>query len=628
MKLFYNSHIFKLRNVDWKIDHHKIVDSLNTARGDKVIVRATQGDQDKKELDLSENDLDRSFSQIGIDLDASFDMEIVIRTPLPHTAVESALLGEHTYEDKNDYNTLQWNGERGTGNLPSHPARGCPMFFRDNGMNLDLIDLYHGRSVFLILNGPSFANVDHGKLRQPGILTFGINNGAHLFRPDLWTCVDDPTRFVESIWDDPKIMKFVPLAHFRKPVWDVEANLVSRKVVADFPNVAGFRRNEQFIASQWLREDTINWGNHGKRGGGRSVMLSALKICYLLGFRRVYLLGCDFRMSEDHRYWFPEERSGNAVSNNTKSYQIMRGYFTELLPFFGEAGFEVYNCTEGSQLDVFPFLPLDTALCDSVVDTSASTEGMYVNRYKQTGDGVKTNSLAQPVNSEDRELANAIQSSLLSTVRNAEINDKPFFHLTFGNCFPDSIFRDIHTNLPDSSAYEDLRHKDALRSDGTSARRHLILTPEKIAALPDKQASFWNGFYYALKSNETKEAVFTAHAPALSARFGEDLPNLKVTPRISLLRDEAGYKIGVHTDISKKVITTQFYLPVNNDKLHLGTSFYSKNEDGQYRMDKRMDFRENSGYSFTVNDHSFHGVDPLEESDAPRHSLLLVYYLS
>lgn len=41
-----------------------------------------------------------------------------------------------------------------------------------------------------------------------------------------------------------------------------------------------------------------------------------------------------------------------------------------------------------------------------------------------------------------------------------------------------------------------------------------------------------------------------------------------------------------------------------------------------------MPFLPNTGYSFTVGADSYHGVDPLDPEDAPRDSVMLVYYLT
>ena len=61
------------------------------------------------------------------------------------------------------------------------------------------------------------------------------------------------------------------------------------------PAVFGYRRNEAFVAEQWLYEDTFNWGNHSKRTdaygntGSRSVMYIALRLLFYLGVRQLYL---------------------------------------------------------------------------------------------------------------------------------------------------------------------------------------------------------------------------------------------------------------------------------------------------------------------------------------------------
>jgi hypothetical protein len=201
---------------------------------------------------------------------------------------------------------------------------------------------------------------------MPGIMTFGINNGPKTFRPNFWTCVDDPVRFLKSIWLDPKITKFVPQSHFEKPIFDNEKWEVMRNVVGDCPNVIGYRRNERFSAAQWLYEDKLNWGNHKDHGGGRSVMLPALRILHLLGFRKVYLLGCDFKMSTTSTYHFDEQRSPGAVSCNASTYDRLKSeYLPSLKPFFDAEGFLVYNCNPESELKVFPFISFEDAVKDA-----------------------------------------------------------------------------------------------------------------------------------------------------------------------------------------------------------------------------------------------------------------------
>jgi hypothetical protein len=201
------------------------------------------------------------------------------------------------------------------------------------------------------------------------------------------------------MWLDPTIQKFIPMAQFEKPLWDnrrlkegdetVQKWQRSGFRVGDCPNVVGYRRNEKFHAPRWLHEDTINWGNHKKFGGGRSVMLAAIRILYLLGFRSVYLLGVDFEMSAERKYHFEEERSAAAVRGNNSTYLKLKDWFTELQPYFLDSGFVVKNCNPASKLEAFPKISFAEAIQEATALLGdygeERTSGMYVKLAEKEG---------------------------------------------------------------------------------------------------------------------------------------------------------------------------------------------------------------------------------------------------
>jgi len=269
-------------------------------------------------------------------------------------------------KNSEDHNALRYGRGRHLGVCVSNEFyQPAPMFFTREASQLNLIGHYRGASIFLICNGPSFANVDHNLLRKPGVVTFGINNGPKTFRPNFWTCVDDPRRFMKSIWLDPCITKVVPMAHFEKRMFDNEKWEDMKMLVGDCPNVIGIRRNEKFVAQRFLFEDCVNWGNHKDYGGCRSVMLSALRVIFLLGFRNVYLLGCDLKMSETQTYHFDEQRNKGAVNCNNNTYKrLINEYFPQLKPYFEAEGFNVYNCNPDSAVpkEVFPYVSVEDAV--------------------------------------------------------------------------------------------------------------------------------------------------------------------------------------------------------------------------------------------------------------------------
>jgi len=278
------------------------------------------------------------------------------------------------------------------------------MLFNWNGQAVDLSGLYRGHSAFFLGGGPSLRTLDLSPLSARGILTCAVNNVAAIFRPQLWVGADDPGNFADAIWRDPGILKFVPCGHFERSLVVRESDgspRVSDERVADMPAVFGYHLNTSFRPESWLVEETVNWGNEGRtpdldgNTGGRSVMFAAMRLLHYLGVRRVYLLGCDFRMTFDQEnYAFQQARSRQSVQNNNNTYRILNCRFRHLKPYFDADGFEVFNCTEESQLVVFPRLPFADALRETTarIPERIMTEGMY-DRAKRERDALRA---AQP----------------------------------------------------------------------------------------------------------------------------------------------------------------------------------------------------------------------------------------
>jgi hypothetical protein len=268
--------------------------------------------------------------------------------------------------------------------------------------SLDLRGLFAGQPAFLVCGGPSLLTHDLTCLQQPGILTMGVNNAATVVRPRLWTSVDDPGNFTDAIWRDPGIWKFIPADHFEKRliIRNAAGNLEpSALQVKEMPAVFGYRRNEQFHAETWLAEKTFNWGNHGKRTdalgnrGSRSVMYVALKLLYYLGVRKVFLVGCDFRMAPaQQNYAFSQERSPSSIRGNNKSYAVLNSRLQALLPYFESVGFEIRNCTPNSGLTVFPYQEYQAAIDEAQVRKPRHQHLNYVAEGAQQPTAPQANS--------------------------------------------------------------------------------------------------------------------------------------------------------------------------------------------------------------------------------------------
>lgn len=284
----------------------------------------------------------------------------------------------------------QWKKNRTPKPAAAASVGSQPLLFKIDGRDVTLRNQYKGATAFLICGGPSFAEVDHSRLRQPGILTMGVNNSVKTFRPNLWVAVDEANHFLRSIWYDPTITKFFPQGRQLDRIFDSDAWAWTDRRVTDCPNVVLYQRHTGFKAETFLTEPTICWGNDAKQGGGRSVMLVAIRLLYELGIRRVFLLGADFNMQAGKSYHFDQAKSQGAANSNNATYRVLNERFTQLRPIFEQHGFHVYNCNPRSKLTAFDHVPYDRAVqlaCEAfgVADTAAErTAGLYTDKKPST----------------------------------------------------------------------------------------------------------------------------------------------------------------------------------------------------------------------------------------------------
>jgi hypothetical protein len=208
----------------------------------------------------------------------------------------------------------------------------------------------------------------------------GVNQTPALWRPNFWIGVDNVRKFHDGLWRDPGVVKFVPVrprTHMDRPLQSKRPDGTFETLlrpdgqpvkVGEMPGVVGYWRNPIFRPETWLSEPTVNWGNNkkGAKANGHphvlNVMFAALKTCYLLGFRTVFLLGCDFYMAPGHVYAFEQAKHIGGCESNNRCYGHLNQMFGLLAPYFDAAGFRVYNTNPQSGLTVFPHISFHEAV--------------------------------------------------------------------------------------------------------------------------------------------------------------------------------------------------------------------------------------------------------------------------
>lgn len=236
--------------------------------------------------------------------------------------------------------------------LPPIEQQPIDLVFDATGTPADMQNMYTGASVFLLCGGPSLNQMNLDMIPDSAIVASINQVGATHKRPHLWFGVDHPKRFHANIWEDPAITKFTALGHCA----DYYSNLVGDEWVPsgrspqDMPNTYFVKYNEPWFGDKYLESPT-SWAT---RDGSRSTMMIALRMLYWLGFRSVYLLGCDFQMTYKGSYAFGEICGPKIRARSNVKFQALNSTLEYLFPTFDKHGFHVYNCTPDGNLHALP----------------------------------------------------------------------------------------------------------------------------------------------------------------------------------------------------------------------------------------------------------------------------------
>jgi hypothetical protein len=211
---------------------------------------------------------------------------------------------------------------------------------------------------FLIGRGWSATPEKWGRITRAGLPVMAVNNYPREFKPRYWCSGDGPSIFGNRIWHDPEVTKFTPIGHTKTllPREDAYAPAVMAR---DAPNVHFFHHvNNLMELESWLFTPYIAWGTSitGYEGGppqlntvgnARSSMLIGLRLLWHLGYRRIYLLGCD---CTPHHHPAP------------KYWEVMFALIDKIAPYFKRYGLHVFQTNPDSHLRTFEFADFDDVL--------------------------------------------------------------------------------------------------------------------------------------------------------------------------------------------------------------------------------------------------------------------------
>jgi hypothetical protein len=225
---------------------------------------------------------------------------------------------------------------KATERLGRPPFRKC-----DGTVFSDLEDRYRGRAGALICGGPSFQNVDASLIRGSGMVTMALNNSIRSYRSDLWLGVDPPlSQFDPTLWADSRVLKFIP------------ERRVEEAVTLGAVNVAVYKRCERWC-SEVIFDPSGPIADSRRGDGGRTSMVDAIRVLFLLGVRKICLFGVDFHQSRSHGYHYPVPGYERRIAANNRLYERMTRRLARMRPIMEAAGLRIFNCNPDSHLEVF-----------------------------------------------------------------------------------------------------------------------------------------------------------------------------------------------------------------------------------------------------------------------------------
>ena len=224
------------------------------------------------------------------------------------------------------------------------------------------------------------------------------------------------------------------------------------------------------------------------------------------------------------------------------------------------------------------------------------------------------------------------QDHLISRLQCATVEVDPFPHFYLDRIFPDDYYAQLLANLPSTDVYDNLYAVTDLKLDHFRHRHQRDMNAGWTTRLPPALQPFWNAFDEWFLGPELAQAVLDSfrsqHAswPAVSIEA-------------QFIRHRAGYFLGPHSDLYTKLVVLLIYLAPDDSSQHLGTSLYRpKNPSFSCRDSKHYPFEDfirvktapykpNSMLAFMRSDVSFHGLEPLSQTDIAGEGRDLIQYV-
>jgi hypothetical protein len=214
-------------------------------------------------------------------------------------------------------------------------------------------DLHKGEKCFLLGTGPSYRYLDMSKIKS---ITFGTNTSYKKFHSPTYYCVSD-----KNVWQEHKEQilslntQLLLSGHAGRDFLANKDNY--RKITNTAPII--FKDLGDIKRKGWQDKDLT----HGTYWGNTIMVDCALQVAYWMGFKEVYLIGCECSYKDVHHfdgelYKFQKDTPryyDKHWKKVFKAHEIIKKDFEK-------DGRKIYNATPGGDLEVYDRVDLEDVI--------------------------------------------------------------------------------------------------------------------------------------------------------------------------------------------------------------------------------------------------------------------------
>jgi len=211
-----------------------------------------------------------------------------------------------------------------------------------------LKNIYLGSRCFIIANGPSLLNHDLKLLTNE--FKFILNRGNQALEHGLTLSL------CANVVSD-----YLTFEAYADEIMNAQINLMFFR--SDVANRDSFKsRKSSFLASSFIfpyhNENTIDLGYFSEdllKGvhRGFTVALDAIQIAYYMGFRKIYILGCDLDYTQEKMHFYGNGAYEYTRRNDMPIEKVLKAFNFAYL-FLKNKNTYLYNASEFGRLDTIP----------------------------------------------------------------------------------------------------------------------------------------------------------------------------------------------------------------------------------------------------------------------------------